>query len=128
MLHHVRHSLLYHARMDDVFAQLRSILEPHARAFKVTNRPGFYALDDDSIRGWSISFAAVVKKRGKVSFYLLPTVYTPSLMDGVSKDLRAIRTRGGFFNFTSIESKLFTELAALVKLARKTWDPKARTR
>jgi hypothetical protein len=115
--------------MDDLFAQLRSILEPHARAFKVTNRSGFYALDDDSIPGWSISFAAVVKKRGgKVSFYLLPTVYTPSLMDGVSKDLRAIRTRAGFFNFTSIDSKLFTELAALVTLAHETWDPKARTR
>ena len=114
--------------VDDVFAQLRSILEPYARAFTVTNRPDFYALDDNSIRGWSIGFAAVVKKRGKVSFYLMPTVFTPALMDGVSKDLKAIRTRAGFFNFTSIDSKLFTELAALVKLARKTWDPKARTR
>jgi len=114
--------------MDDVFAQLRSILTPHARGFKVTTRSDFYALDDESIRGWSISFAAVVKKRGKVSFYLLPTVYTPSLMDGVSKDLRAIRTRGGFFNFTSIDSKLFTELAALVKLALETWDPKSHAR
>jgi len=52
--------------MDDVFAQLRSILEPHARAFTVTNRAGFYALDDNSIRGWSISFATVVKKRAAV--------------------------------------------------------------
>jgi hypothetical protein len=47
---------------------------------------------------------------------------------GVSIDLRAIRTRGGFFNFTSIDSKLFTELASLVKLARKTWNPKALAR
>lgn len=112
----------------DLFAQLRSILEPHARGFKVTKRADFYALDDNSIRGWSISFAAVVKKRGKVSFYLLPTVYTPSLMDGVSKDLRAVRTRGGFFNFKSIDAKLFTELAGLVKLARQTWNPKALAR
>ena len=52
VLHPLRHSPLYSGRMDDVFAQLRSILTP-----------------------------------------------------------RAIRTRGGFFNFTSIDSKLFTELA-----------------
>lgn len=109
--------------MDEVFSQLASMLKQHARAFKVTDRKDFYALDDESIPGNSISFAAVVAKRGKVSFYLLPTVYTPSLLDGISAELRATRTRGGFFNFKSIDATLFTELAALVKRAHDTWDP-----
>ncbi len=115
------------ADLEVVFAQLKSMLKRHARGFHVTDRRGFYALDDWSVRGHDVSFAAVVAKRGRVSFYLLPTVYTPALMDGVSRELRATRTAAGFFNFKAIEPKLFTELDQLVRTARKQWDPRAVT-
>jgi hypothetical protein len=111
---------------DALFAQLKSLLAKHARGFKVTDRRGFYALDDRSVKGYEISFGAVVSKAGHVSFYLLSTVWNTELLDGVSADLRALRTRrGGFFNFKTIDAKLLTELAALVARARKQWDPVA---
>jgi hypothetical protein len=108
-----------------VFAALRAILLPHVRGFRVENRKGFYALDDESIDGHSVSFAAVVHKARAVSFYLLPTVWDPTLLEGISKTLRSRRVKAGFFNFKEIEKPLFSELGKLVAKVKATWDPAA---
>jgi hypothetical protein len=112
--------------LASLFAALRAILEPYARSFKVTNQREHYGLDDHSIRGHVISFAAVVMKRGRVSFYLLPLIWSPELLKDASPKLLEHRTKaGGFFNFKAIDHERFSELTRLVRRAVQTWDPAA---
>lgn len=111
--------------LEPVFTALRAVLTPHADAFHVQDRKGYYGLDDRSVRGHVVDFAAVVLKRRAVSFYLLPTVWSPALLEGVSDALRARRTKAGFFNFASVAKGELRELSRLVERARRAWDPAA---
>lgn len=112
--------------LDPIFEALRAILEPYRGEFRVTDRRGYYSLVDNSVRGWSIDFAAVVMKRGAVSFYLMAQHYQRDLLKGASAGLMARCLKSGkFFNFKELDEKHIAELAGFVERAFTTWDAPA---
>lgn len=113
-------------RLEGAFAELRAILEPYATSYRATSRKDYYGLVDNSVRGWSIDFAAVVWKRTAVSFYYMAAHEYPDLLAGASGGLMARRTKaGGFFNFKEPHAAHTAELARLLAAAHDRWDAAA---
>jgi hypothetical protein len=111
--------------LQPVFDALRNILRRHARSFSVKDRKGFYALEDHSIRGHLVDFAAVVAKPRAISFYMMSPVFMPELDALIPKALLPYRMKAKFFNFKTVEPKRFAELAKLVARFHRDWDPQA---
>jgi hypothetical protein len=108
------------ADFDAVFERLRSILEPYGRRLHVI---------DDTADGYSIDmapegrrnpttwFAGVRRGKRYVSYYLMPVYVEPSLLDGISPELRRRMQGKSCFNFRVADEALLGELDGLTQRA-----------
>ncbi len=103
---------------SSVFTELRKILAPYAEKLAVTR-------DDDQElyletryvqkNKKPLFFGAVQVKKSYVSFHLMPVYAKPELLSSASSELKARMQGKSCFNFTTVETTLFKELAALTK-------------
>ena len=104
------------ADLADVEARLTRILDPYRDRLETASiyniptlrRPGAKAHD------W---FAFVKPASKHVSFFLLPIVTWPDLLDGCSDALMRRHQAKSAFTFTSLDEPLIVELEALVARA-----------
>lgn len=113
---------------EPVFRRLRAILDPYARDLHVAaDSEGIFGLDmaTESERNPTTWFAGVRRGKAYVSFYLMPIYVEPSLLDGVSPELKRRMQGKSCFNFRSIDDELFNELEALTRrgFERTAGDP-----
>ena len=103
---------------DEVFARLRSILEPYGRRMHlVADEPNGYSVDmappeDRNPTTW---FAAVRRGKAYVSIYLMPIYVDPELAATVSPQLQKRKQGKSCFNFRSVDDVLFAELEDLTR-------------
>jgi hypothetical protein len=74
-----------------LFDRFKAMLEPYARKMHLADqRPGMYGLDmaPEGQRDPSTWFGATRLGKRDVSYYLMPIYVQPSLLDGVSPELR----------------------------------------
>lgn len=112
-----------------VFGRLRSIIEPYARELHVTDDSNVgYGVDTapEGQRDPTTWFAGVRLGKAYVSYYLMPVYVDPSLLDGVSPELRRRMQGKSCFNFRSVDEGLFAELTELTRRGyeRATSDPR----
>jgi hypothetical protein len=101
-----------------VHARLRSMLEPYAPPLYVTaDGPTGYGLDmaPEGERDPSTWFAGTRIWVRYVSYYLMPVYVEPSLLDGMSPELRRRMQGKCCFNFTKVDDALFAELEDLTR-------------
>lgn len=103
---------------DEVHRRLRGLLEPYAPPLYVTaDGPDGYLLDmaPESQRSTYTWFGGTRLGARYVSYYLMSIYVQPSLLDGISPELRRRMQGKSCFNFTKVDEPLFAELAALTK-------------
>jgi len=105
---------------DDVFAALRSVLDPYAAkpAFIVSDRPNKYVLSSatkSDRAGKPLFIACAQVNKNSVSYRLMPIYMNPVLQAAVSPALKKRMQGKACFNFTSIEPSQVRELADLTK-------------
>ena len=101
-----------------VFEQLKNILKPYAKNLTVKHdSPDTYYLDGPYSEKWKkvIFFGAAQIKKNYVSFYLMPVYMYPELLKGISPELKKRMQGKSCFNFKTVESDLFEELADLTR-------------
>jgi hypothetical protein len=106
------------AEFETVFSTLRAILEPYAsKLVVVSDTSNSYYLDTTHImkNKKPLFFAAVRMGKNYVSFHLMPVYACPGLPNNVSPELKKRMQGKSCFNFTSVDEKLFKELAKLTK-------------
>ncbi len=106
------------AEFETVFSKLRAILEPYAsKLVLVSDTSNSYYLDTTHImkNKKPLFFAAVRMGKAYVSFYLMPVYACPDLPNNVSPELKKRMQGKSCFNFTSVDEKLFKELAKVTK-------------
>jgi len=104
------------ADFDAVFARLRAILVPYARALTASHdKPDYYYLETKAplYKGRPVFFAAVRIGKGYVSFHLMPVYAYPKLRESLSPALRKRMQGKACFNFTAVDEELFEELRQL---------------
>ena len=107
-----------------VFEELRKILAHHEPKLHVNaDKPDNYYLEtiSDKFRGRRLCFGAVSIKKNYVSFYLMPIYMNPKLQATISPELRKRMQGKACFNFTSIDSKLFSELTTLTDASLRSF-------
>ena len=105
-------------------ARLRSILVPYESRLETASiyniptlrKPGAKAHD------W---FAFVKAEPRHVSFYLLPMLNHPSVLDGASPALLKRRTGKSMFRFSSVDEAVFQELEGVVAKAYEAYTGSA---
>jgi hypothetical protein len=107
---------------DDVFAELKQVLSANAQGLVVTaDVPGSYQLDAprpvDPKKPPSAYFGGVRAGKSYVSYHLMPVYVEPSLLEGVSPQLRKRMQGKSCFNFTKVDAGTKAELAALTRRA-----------
>ena len=103
---------------DEVHARLRALLEPYAPPLFVTaDGPKGYTLDmaPEGQRDPSTWFGATRLGARYVSYYLMSVYVQPTLLDGISPELRRRMQGKSCFNFTKVDEPLFAELADLTR-------------
>jgi len=106
--------------LDEVFAAVRSLLEPYAAkpAFIVSDRPKKYALSSATKAdraGKPLFIACAQVNKNYVSYHLMPIYMSPALQAAVSPALKKRMHGKACFNFTSTERSQLRELADLTK-------------
>jgi hypothetical protein len=104
--------------LDAVFLKLKAILEPYApRLAVVTDTGSDYYLDTRYImkNKKPLFFGSVRRGKSGVSFHLMPLYMYADLLDGVSPELKKHLQGKSCLNFTSVDEKLFKELARVTK-------------
>ena len=93
-------------RLDRILDPYRSLLEPSTiYGLPTMRRPGAKAHE------W---FAFVKPASKHVSFFLMPILTWPDLLDGCSPALRKARKAKTAFNFSSLDEVVVADLEALV--------------
>jgi len=103
---------------SQVFDLLRAILKDHASGLSCEkNGQDEYYLNTNHImkNRKPLFFGAVKIKKNYVSYHLMPVYVYPELLDRVSPGLKRRMQGKSCFNFKSVNSELFEELAALTK-------------
>lgn len=98
------------------YARLRDILIPYYDRLEVTadSRYKFYTQTRSaSHNGKPLFFAAVVMGKAYVSYHLMPLYWDPSLLKGISPQLKKRMQGKSCFNFTEPKPPLFRELSRL---------------
>jgi hypothetical protein len=107
------------ARFEQVFAQLRRILQQYAPQLRVgADGPASYSLDAPPSPRYpkGMFFGAVAVQKRYVSFYLMPVYMFADLLAGVSDPLRKRKQGKSCFNFTApLPDDLLSELAELTR-------------
>ena len=93
-------------------ARLWAILAPYRDELEQGSVYGLVTLKRPGANAHQF-FAGVRVAAKHVSFHLMPLYADPSLLDGVSPDLRRHLKGKTTFNFTTVDETLFTELEAL---------------
>jgi hypothetical protein len=104
--------------LHSVFTALSSILRPYAAKLetKIDSQTELYIDTRHIMKNKKpLFFGAVQIKKNYVTFHLMPVYLQPSLLDSVSSDLKRRMQGKSCFTFTSIEEKLFRDLAGLAK-------------
>ncbi|UVI30738.1 hypothetical protein [Paenibacillus spongiae] len=100
-----------------IFARLKQILLPYEASLDVKADTDInYYLDTFTIypaNKLPIFFGAVTWKKNYVSFHLMPVYVNPSLLDGISTELRKRMQGKSCFNFKRLDEGLFQELEQL---------------
>jgi hypothetical protein len=115
--------------IDDVFDELRPLLERHASSLRVA-RDERGAIDLESKKatpsGTAMWFGSIETGESDVKFHLMPVYSHPALLADVSEPLRERMEGKGCFNFTreTLTPEILEELSALVdaSLARYRAD------
>lgn len=101
-----------------VFTRLKGLLEPYGRRMHVSaDGPTGYAVDmaPETERNPTTWFGGVRLGKRYVSYFLMPVYVEPSLLAGISPDLKRRMQGKSCFNFTAVDESLFSELAALTR-------------
>ena len=99
-----------------LFDRFKAILEPYAPKMHLADeRPGMYGLDmaPEGQRDPSTWFGATRLGKRYVSYYLMPIYAQPSLLDGISPELRRRMQGKSCFNLTKVDEPLLAELERL---------------
>ena len=103
---------------DEVHRRLRALLEPYAPPLYVTaDGPKGYLLDmaPEGQRNTYTWFGGTRLGARYVSYYLMPAYVQPSLLDGISPELRRRMQGKSCFNFAKLDEPLFAELGRLTR-------------
>ena len=103
---------------DSTFNQLKGILKPYEpKLVLTTDTDKEYLLDVNYVmkNKRRMFFAGVRKGKNYVSFYLMPVYTCAEMLEGMSAELKKRMQGKSCFNFTSVDEKLFKELAKLTK-------------
>jgi hypothetical protein len=106
------------AEFDAVFERLKGILEPYGRRMHVSaDGPGVFGVDmaPEAERNPTTWFGGVRQGRRYVSYYLMPVYVEPSLLDGISPELRRRMQGKSCFNFSAVDERLLGELENLTR-------------
>jgi hypothetical protein len=98
------------------FTKLRDILIPYQNRLEVTvdSKYKFYTeTRSASHNGKPLFFAAVIMGKAYVSYHLMPVYWDPSLLKGISSELKKRMQGKSCFNFTEAKPALFRELVRL---------------
>ncbi|MCQ6563212.1 hypothetical protein [Paenibacillus mendelii] len=100
-----------------IYARLKMILQPYEASLdlKADTNENYY-LDTYTINPANkkpIFFGAAAWKKNYVSFHLMPVYVNPSLLNGVSADLRKRMQGKSCFNFKRMDEASFQELERL---------------
>ena len=101
-----------------VFAALRALLAPFEERLAVRSPNAQYVyLESHEIRhkGKPMYFGAVRLGKNYVSYHLMPVYGCPDLLQGASPELMKRMQGKSCFNFTSVDERLFDELAQLTQ-------------
>jgi hypothetical protein len=108
------------AEFEPVFARLKALLEPYGRRMHVSaDGPTGYGVDmaPEAERNPTTWFGGVRLGKRYVSYYLMPVYVEPSLLEGISPDLKRRMQGKSCFNFTAVDEQLFGELEDLTRTA-----------
>jgi hypothetical protein len=99
-----------------VEARLRSILAPYESRLETASIYNIPTLRKAGAKAhdW---FAFVKPEPKHVSFYLLPMLNHPAVLDGASPALLKRRAGKSMFRFTALDEPLFAELEAVIAKA-----------
>ena len=105
-------------------ARLRSILVPYESRLETASIYNIPTLRKAGAKAhdW---FAFVKAEPKHVSFYLLPMLTYPSVLDGASPALLKRRAGKSMFRFTAVDEPLFVELEAVVARAYEAYTGSA---
>ncbi len=106
------------AEFQTLFERFKSMLAPYAAKMHVSDAaPGMYGVDmaPADQRDPSTWFAGTRLGKRYVSYYLMPIYVRPSLLDGISPELRRRMQGKSCFNLTKVDEPLLAELEALTR-------------
>ena len=98
------------------FAKLRDILIPYQNRLEVAadSKYKYYTQTrSPSHTGKPLFFASVIFGRAFISYHLMPVYWAPSLLKGISPELKKCMHGKSCFNFTAPRPALFRELSRL---------------
>lgn len=102
--------------LDEVYIALRDVMARHTTGLSmVDDKPGNTTVEshDEDAKGKARWFGAVQTKKNYVSYHLIPVYEDPTLLEGISPELKARMQGKSCFNFKTIDLELFDELGAL---------------
>ena len=85
--------------------------EKHLRVTADTREKYYLQTRSPSYNGKPLFFGAVIRGRANVSFHLMPLYWDPSLVKGISENLKERLQGKSCFNFSAPDAALFRELA-----------------
>lgn len=103
---------------EQIFARMRSILEPYGRRMHVSaDSAQWYGVDmaPEGERDPSTWFGATRLGKRYVSYYLMPVYVKPGLLDDISPALTKRMQGKSCFNFSKVDETLLAELESLTK-------------
>jgi hypothetical protein len=113
--------------LDDVFAELRTIMVPYARKLDCAiDRADALSVNTKHIQEnkKALWFGGVQLRKRYVSYHLMPVYVNPALLKGISPDLKRRMQGKSCFNFTASDASLFNELAALTEASFRDYQKK----
>jgi hypothetical protein len=116
------------ADLAAVHARLRDILAPYRDGLVATkDGPQGLVLEVPGLEGkpWGYVAGTRLGKR-YVSYYLMPVYESPDLMRDMSPELRKRMQGKSCFNFSTIDERLFQELADITARGIPGFETKAR--
>jgi hypothetical protein len=111
---------------DEVFTELRKLLDAHRDLAVQTDKPGNYHTMIPSVlhRGKPIYFAGVRTGKNYVSYHLMAVYASPELLKGMSPELKKRMQGKSCFNFKAVDQGCFAELHRLTAAGLKKFKSK----
>ena len=103
---------------ERLFERFKAMLAPYAARMHVADEgTAMYGVDmaPEGERDPSTWFAGTRLGKRYVSYYLMPIYVKPSLLDGISPELRRRMQGKSCFNFAKVDEPLLAELEALTE-------------